>query len=164
MAAKTGDTVHVHYIGSLEDGSIFDSSEGREPLSFELGSGMVIPGFDEGVTGMNIGDKKKITIPCDQAYGRSREEMVLKVPINEWPDHITPEEGLELMLQGPGGQPLPAKITKVAAAEVWVDANHPLADKTLIFDLELVAVDAKSSIIMPGDIEPAPKIIRPGDM
>ena len=98
------------------------------------------------------------------SYGRSRDEMVLKVPITEWPDHITPEEGLELMLQGPGGQPLPAKITKVTASEVSVDANHPLADKTLIFDLELVAVDAKSSIIMPGDSEPAPKIIRPGDM
>ncbi len=162
MAAKSGDTVRVHYIGSLEDGSIFDSSEGRDPLEFELGSGMVIPGFDEGITNMNIGDKKKITIPCDQAYGPSREEMVIKVPRPQFPDHIEPEVGLELMLQGPGGQPLPAHITKVGEDEVWIDANHPLADKTLIFDLELVGIDPKSKIIMPGDDGPAPKIIMPG--
>lgn len=164
MAAKSGDTVRVHYTGSLEDGSIFDSSEGREPLEFELGSGMVIPGFDQGIIDMNIGDKKQVIIPSDQAYGPSHDEMIIKVPRNEFPDHITPELGLELMLQGPGGQPMPAKITKAGLDEVWIDANHPLADKTLIFDLELVGVDAKSSIIMPGDGGAAPKIIMPGDL
>jgi peptidylprolyl isomerase len=138
--AKSGDTVQIHYTGRLRDGTVFDSSEGREPLEFQLGSGMVIPGFDSGVTGMAVGDKKQVEIPCEQAYGPHQAENTVAVPRTELPPDIQPEVGMPLMMMLPTGQPLQVQIVEVSDETVTLDANHPLAGKDLIFDLELVNI------------------------
>lgn len=138
--AKEGDTVHVHYTGSLEDGQVFDSSTDRDPLSFTIGSGQVIPGFEEAIIGMNLNDKKNVTIPVDKAYGQRNEELVLTVPRDQVPPDITPEVGLKLQMQGPGNQPVVVVITEVEEENVMLDANPPLAGKDLIFDIELVKI------------------------
>ena len=138
--AKEGDTVHVHYTGSLEDGQVFDSSTDRDPLSFTIGSGQVIPGFEEAIIGMNLNDKKNVTIPVDKAYGQRNEELVLTVPRDQVPPDITPEVGLKLQMQGPGNQPVVVVITEVEKENVMLDANPPLAGKDLIFDIELVKI------------------------
>ena len=147
---KKGDTVKVHYHGKLTNGSTFDSSEGREPLEFEVGGGMVIPGFDDGVTGMAIGEKKTVTIPADQAYGPKQEEMVMEFPKDRFPEDMVPEVGMQLNMSNGSGQNFPVVIVEVKETAVVLDANHPLAGETLIFDLELVAINgATSMIIMP---------------
>ena len=146
---KKGDTVKVHYHGKLTDGSTFDSSEGREPLEFEVGSGMVIPGFDEGVTGMVIGEKKTVHIPNTEAYGPKQEDMVMDFPKDKFPADMVPEVGMQLNMSNGSGQNFPVVIVDVRDEVVVLDANHPLAGQDLIFDLELVAIDAKSMIIMP---------------
>ena len=138
--AKNGDTVQVHYTGKLDDNSVFDSSQGREPLSFEIGAGNVIPGFENGVVGMAIGDKKTVTIPPENAYGPHREEMTAKVDKKNFPENIVPEIGQKLQLQQPDNSVVNVVITDIQGDEVMLDANHPLAGKTLIFDLELVAI------------------------
>ena len=145
---KKGDTVKVHYHGKLEDGSTFDSSEGREPLEFEVGSGMVIPGFDNGVTGMAIGEKKTINIPADEAYGPKQEELIMEFPKDRFPQDLTPEVGMQLAMNNGSGQQMPVIITEVKEDAVVLDANHPLAGKALIFDLELVAIDGGSPLII----------------
>lgn len=132
----------VHYKGTLEDGRQFDSSEGREPLEFLLGSGMVIAGFDEGVTGMEIGEKKTIHIPSDQAYGPSNEELVIRFDRAEIPSDIPLEIGSTLnMHQDGSGQVIPVVVKEVTDAYVVLDANHELAGKDLIFELELVGIN-----------------------
>ena len=147
---KKGDTVKVHYHGKLTNGSTFDSSEGREPLEFEVGGGMVIPGFDDGVTGMAIGEKKTVTIPADQAYGPKQEEMVMEFPKDRFPEDMVPEVGMQLNMSNGSGQNFPVVIVEIRETSVVLDANHPLAGETLIFDLELVAINgATSMIIMP---------------
>jgi len=147
---KKGDTVKVHYHGKLTNGSTFDSSEGREPLEFEVGGGMVIPGFDDGVTGMAIGEKKTATIPADQAYGPKQEEMVMEFPKDRFPEDMVPEVGMQLNMSNGSGQNFPVVIVEIRETSVVLDANHPLAGETLIFDLELVAINgATSMIIMP---------------
>jgi FKBP-type peptidyl-prolyl cis-trans isomerase 2 len=147
---KSGDTVKVHYHGKLTDGTTFDSSEGREPLEFEVGSGMVIKGFDDGVTGMHVGDKKTINIPVDEAYGPRQEEMLIEFPINQFPPDLKPEIGMPLTMTTSHGQPVQVVITEVKDETVVLDANHPLAGQELVFDLELVEiVGAKPLIIMP---------------
>lgn len=138
--AKQGDTVHVHYTGSLEDGGVFDSSDGRDPLSFTIGSGQVIPGFEEAVIGMALNDKKNVKIPVDQAYGPRNEELVLTVPNNQIPADIKPEVGMKLQMQGPENTPVVVEITEVADEHVKLDANPPLAGKDLVFDIELVQI------------------------
>lgn len=140
--AKSGDTVRIHYTGTLSDGSVFDSSEGRDPLEFTLGSGMVIAGFDAGVTGMSVGDKKRVEIPCDQAYGERQENAMQSVNRSEFPDNIPLELGLQLQMQAPNGQPMIVTVSELTDTEVTLDANHALAGKDLTFDLELVGIDA----------------------
>ncbi len=146
--AKKGDKVKVHYHGRLNDGSTFDSSEGRQPLEFEVGSGMVIRGFDEGVTGMSVGDKKTISIAPEDAYGARNEEMVIEFPRSNFPPDIQPEVGMTLNMNSENGQELPVVITNITDDTVTLDANHPLAGHELIFDIELVDVKGKSPLII----------------
>ncbi len=140
--AQKGDKVRVHYKGTLQDGNQFDSSEGREPLEFLLGSGMVIAGFDEGVTGMEIGEKKTIHIPSDQAYGPSNEELIIRFDRAEIPSDIPLEIGSTLNMHQDGlGQVIPVVVKEVTETYVILDANHELAGKDLIFELELVSIN-----------------------
>lgn len=147
---KKGDKVKVHYHGKLTDGNTFDSSEGREPLEFEVGGGMVIPGFDTGVTGMTTGEKKTILIPFDEAYGPKQEDMIMEFPKDRFPADMVPEVGMQLNMTNPEGQNFPVVIVEVKEAVVVLDANHPLAGEDLTFDLELVEISgSKPLIIMP---------------
>ena len=136
--AKNGDTVSVHYTGRLESGEVFDSSEGGEPLEFQLGSGQVIAGFDENVTGMNVGDEKTITIEPESAYGERIEALIGKVERSQLNMQGEPQVGMELSLQLPDGQNIPIIITEVTPDAVTFDANHPLAGRKLIFDIKRV--------------------------
>ncbi|KAI9449141.1 peptidylprolyl isomerase FKBP-type [Russula earlei] len=147
---KKGDTVKVHYHGKLTDGTTFDSSEGREPLEFEVGGGMVIEGFDNGVTGMTIGEKKTVVIPFLEAYGPLQEEMIMEFPRDRFPADLVPQVGLQLSMSDNAGNQYPVVITEVKDEVVILDANHPLAGKDLVFDLELVEIaGSKPLIIMP---------------
>ncbi|HCS54023.1 peptidylprolyl isomerase [uncultured Rubinisphaera sp.] len=139
-AAKSGDTVRIHYTGKLEDGTQFDSSEGRDPLEFALGSGNVIPGFENAVEGMTVGDKKSVTIPPEEAYGPRQEQLIQDVPRNRLPDGITPTVGMELQSQNENGQVMQFSVTAVDEESITVDGNHPLAGKALSFDVELVEI------------------------
>ncbi|MCT4534606.1 peptidylprolyl isomerase [Halodesulfovibrio sp.] len=136
---KNGDSVKVHYTGTLEDGSVFDSSREREPLEFTLGSGMLIPGFEKAVEGMAVGDATKVTIPADEAYGQRNDEMVIDVAKDQVPEHITPEVGMLLQLESEGGV-MEVVITAVKEDGITLDANHPLAGKDLTFEIELVEI------------------------
>ena len=139
---KEGDTVKVHYTGKLNDGSVFDSSQDREPLEFTLGEGQLIPGFENAVTGMEEGDSTTVDIPIDEAYGERRDDLELEVAKNELPDNVEPEVGMQLqMQQQESGEAVPVQITKVEDEKVTLDANHPLAGKDLTFDIELVEVN-----------------------
>lgn len=147
---KSGDKIKVHYHGKLNTGETFDSSEGRDPLEFEVGSGMVIKGFDDGVTGMTVGEKKTVTIPADEAYGPVNPEMVLEMPKDRFPQDMQLENGMPLMMSDQNGQQFQVTIVEIKEAAVMLDANHPLAGKDLTFDLELVEIVAPASkIIMP---------------
>ncbi len=145
---KKGDTIKVHYHGRLEDGSTFDSSEGREPLEFEVGGGMVIPGFDDGVTGMQVGEKKSINIPYNEAYGPKQDDLLFDFPKDKFPPDITPEIGMQMNMRGENGQQFPVTVQEVSDEKIVLDANHPLAGKNLTFDLELVEINSKSSLII----------------
>jgi FKBP-type peptidyl-prolyl cis-trans isomerase 2 len=136
--AQNGETVRVHYTGRLENGEVFDSSEGGEPLEFQLGSGQVIAGFDENVLGMNIGDEKTITIEPENAYGERQEGLVGKVERAGLNLGSEPQVGMELAMQLPDGQQIPVIITEVTDNAVTLDANHPLAGRKLIFDIKRV--------------------------
>lgn len=147
---KNGDKVRVHYHGKLTNGETFDSSEGREPLEFEVGAGMVIKGFDDGVTGMSVGEKKTVNIPVDNAYGPRNDEMVIEFPKDRLPQDMQLEEGMPLMMSNGSGQQFQVVVVEVKDDIVVLDANHPLAGEDLIFDIELVEiVGAKPLIIMP---------------
>jgi peptidylprolyl isomerase len=137
MPAQNGDTVRVHYTGTLGDGTEFDSSAGREPLAFTVGGGQVIPGFDEAIRGMEAGEQKTVTIPADEAYGHHRSEMVLQVERDALPEGLDPEVGDELALTTPEGQQVPVRVTEVTEEGVVLDANHPLAGEDLTFELTL---------------------------
>ena len=137
---KKGDKVKVHYTGRLEDGTVFDSSEGRTPLEFEVGAGMMIAGFDAAVFGMKIGEKKTAEIPAAEAYGERRDEMMFDVPVSNLPSDLTPEVGMPLAMQQSDGTPVPVKIAEIKGDVVVIDANHELAGKNLIFDIEMVEI------------------------
>lgn len=141
MQVKKGDNVSVHYKGTLNDGTLFDTSEGREPLQFEAGSGMVIPGFDNAVMNMAIGEKKTVNIPCAEAYGDLNEEMIFSVPLAEVPADIKPEVGHELHLSDEQGNDIPVIVREVTDEIIVLDANHPLAGQDLNFELELVGIN-----------------------
>lgn len=138
--AKAGDTVKIHYTGTLDDGTQFDSSAGREPLEFELGSGQVIPGFDKAVEGMAVGEEKSVNIEPEDAYGPRHDQMVQEVPKDALPDDLEPEIGMGLQAQGPDGQLINLTVTEVADESITVDGNHPLAGKALNFAIELVDI------------------------
>jgi len=138
--AKSGDTVKIHYTGTLDDGTQFDSSSGREPLQFTLGSGQVIPGFEKAVEGMAVGDSKKVNIPPEQAYGPRHEQMIQDVPKTALPDDLDPVEGMALQAQGQDGKVINLTVTAVQDDSITVDGNHPLAGKALNFDIQLVDI------------------------
>ena len=141
MAVKKGNKVKVEYVGMFETGEIFDSSENHgKPLEFEVGAGQMIPGFDEAVLDMNPQEEKEITLSPDRAYGEANPEMMKTVPLEQLPKGQEPKLGMILGIQLPNGQQFPARISKVAAKEVTIDLNHPLAGKTLKFKLKLVSV------------------------
>ncbi|QFT62367.1 FKBP-type peptidyl-prolyl cis-trans isomerase SlyD [Roseivivax sp. THAF30] len=139
---KTGDTVQIHYTGTLTDGSTFDSSEGRDPLEFTVGSGQIIPGLDKAMTGMSVGEKKTVAIPADEAYGQRQDEALQAVPREQIPADIPLDIGTQLQVQTPNGQVMPVTVAEVSEEQVTLDANHPLAGKDLNFDIELVDIKA----------------------
>ena len=139
-SAQDGQTVKIHYTGKLEDGTVFDSSEGNEPLEFQLGEEQVIPGFENAVKGMDVGESKTVAVPADEAYGPHREEMMLTVDKDQFPDEAPPEVGNQYSVDQGGGHTLTVTVTDVQDEEVTLDANHPLAGKDLTFDIELVEV------------------------
>ena len=138
--AKDGDSVKVHYTGSLDDGTVFDSSRDREPLQFTLGKGQLIKGFEDAVTGMSVGEKKTVRILSNEAYGPHRDELMLKFNKTDFPPDIEPKEGLVLNLKSPDGRFLLAEITEVSGDSVTLNANHPLAGQNLTFEIDLVEV------------------------
>lgn len=137
---KNGDTVSVHYHGKLTDGSTFDSSEGRDPLQFTVGSGQVIKGFDDALLDMKVGDKKTVNIPVENAYGERRDDMMMEYPKSDFPADMQPAVGMELHMSDNLGNVFPVVIAEVQEEVVLLDANHPLAGKDLIFELELVSI------------------------
>jgi len=138
--AKAGDQVKVHYTGKLTSGEQFDSSEGREPLEFTVGAGQMIKGFDLAIPGMSIGDKKTINIAAEDAYGERSEEAVIPFPVSNVPPDMKLEVGMQLTLTNQHGQPVPVVVMEVREDVVIMDANHFLAGKELVFDIELVAI------------------------
>jgi len=139
--AKNGDTVLVNYTGKLADGTVFDSSVGREPFEFTLGAGQAIYGFDNAIIGMKVGEKKTVTILVDEAYGPYLDEMVIEVSRDRLPSNMEPKVGQKVLMSGPNGNTIQVTITKVTDnTTVTLDANHPLAGKDLTFDIELVKI------------------------
>lgn len=147
--AQNGDKVRVHYEGTLRTGETFDSSNGREPLEFTVGSGQVIKGFDEGVKGMQVGEKRTLEIPVSDAYGEASEDLIIEFPKAQFPGNMNPEVGQQLMMSNGSGQSFPVTIREIKDDSVLLDANHPLAGQDLIFNIELVEIVPTSRIIMP---------------
>lgn len=137
---KPGDKVRIHYTGTLSDGTTFDSSEGRDPLEFTVGSGEIIPGLDSALPGMAAGESKTVEIPCAEAYGEHNPEARQAIPRAQVPDNIPLEVGTRLQLQTPEGQVMPVTVAEVTDEAVVLDANHPLAGKDLTFAIELVSI------------------------
>jgi peptidylprolyl isomerase len=138
---KSGDTVAIHYTGTLQDGTTFDSSEGRDPLQFVVGSGQIIPGLDVALPGMEVGEKKTVEIDCAEAYGPINPAMRQSIPREGIPNEIPLDIGTQLQMQTPEGHPLPVTVLAVDEATVTLDANHPLAGQDLTFDIELVQIE-----------------------
>ena len=135
---QTGDTILVNYTGRFEDGEVFDSSEGRSPLKFTVGAGQLIPGFDEAVVGMTIGEKKTVVIPAEKAYGEHRDDHVLDFPKANIPEGLEIKKGTQVELMDQDRNPIPAVCIEVLEDCVKIDVNHPLAGKTLTFDIEIL--------------------------
>ena len=145
---KSGDKIKVHYHGKLNSGETFDSSAGREPIEFEVGSGMVIKGFDDGVTGMTVGEKKTVNIPFDDAYGQRNPDMIIEMPKDRFPKDMEIDLGMSLGMSDENGQHFQVTIVEIKEEVVLLDANHPLAGEDLIFDLELVEIAGSSPLII----------------
>ncbi len=135
---QNGNTVNVHYTGRLTNGEVFDSSEGKEPLSFTVGSGQIIPGFENAIIGKNVGDKVTVNIPPAQAYGEIREDLLIKVPNTQLPGPV--EVGMSLQAQSDNGANVNVTVVEVNEDHAVIDGNHPFAGKELIFDIEVVNV------------------------
>jgi FKBP-type peptidyl-prolyl cis-trans isomerase 2 len=138
---KEGDNVSLHYTGTLDDGTVFDSSEGGDPLNFTIGSGQVIPGFENGVVGMDLGETKEISVAPDQAYGDYHEELVKVVPRAAFPPEIKPAIGMAFELELPSGESMPVRIIDIEDEEVTLDANHLLAGEVLKFKVRVVSIN-----------------------
>lgn len=138
--AKHGDMVKIHYTGRLEDGTVFDTSIDREPLQIKIGENQVIQGFEKAIIGMNLDESKTVTIPSDEAYGPYREEMLLDIPKNEFPPNIQPEIGQQLELRQENDQAIIVTVSKISESNVTLDANHPLAEEDLTFDIQLIEI------------------------
>ena len=136
-AIKSGDTIAVDYTGKLENGDVFDSSEGKQPLTFTVGAGMLIKGFDQAVVGMKKGESKTVSIPPEMGYGPRDESAMVDIPRAQFPQEMALKEGLNLRLQDPSGNPVPATVAKVSETSVTMDLNHFLAGQTLVFDITI---------------------------
>ncbi len=145
-AVKQGDVVRIHYTGKLRDGSVFDSSQGREPLEFTVGAGHVIKGMDDGMLGLEVGQSKLLEILCEEAYGPVNPEARQTIPRESIPADIPLEVGIQLQMQSPDGHVMPVTVVEVAEAAVTLDANHQLAGEDLIFDVELVSINAPKAV------------------
>jgi peptidylprolyl isomerase len=148
LQVKEGDTISVHYTGKLDDGTVFDSSAGREPLQFTVGAHEVIPGFEEGAVGMQVGDKRDVVIEPEDAYGPYVEELVKVLPRSAFPPNINPAIGFEFAVQLQSGDSIPVRIIDIEGDEITIDANHLLAGETLFFNIELVSIDKPVSTII----------------
>lgn len=137
---KEGDTVRIHYTGTLTDGTVFDSSDGRDPLEFIVGSGQIIPGLDKAMHGMEVGDRKRVEISIMQGYGPRHADREIEVPLAQLPPDLPREVGVTLAMRGEDGQEMPVRVVEVTETHMKLDANHALAGKELVFDIELVAI------------------------
>lgn len=135
---QNGNTVDVHYTGKHTNGEVFDSSEGKAPLQFVIGSGQIIPGFENAIIGKNVGDKVTVNIPAVDAYGEVREDLIVKVPNEQLPGPV--EVGMSLQAQAENGMPINVTVKEVNEDHAVIDGNHPFAGKDLIFDIEVVSV------------------------
>lgn len=138
--AEQGDTVKVEYTGKLEDGTVFDSSQDREPLEFTLGEDQVIPGFEQAVLGMSPGETQTATLQPEDGYGDRRDDLVFQVDPDEIADDLELDVGDQVELRGQDGQVVPATVAEMSETAVTLDANHPLAGRTLEFEIELVEI------------------------
>ncbi|NIR53116.1 peptidylprolyl isomerase [candidate division KSB1 bacterium] len=138
--AKQGDTVKVHYTGKLQDGTVFDSSVDKEPLTCTIGDGQVISGFEQAIVGMNPGDSKTTEVSADDAYGQHLDDLVMEVGRDELPEDIDPEVGQRLVGMQGDGKKIVFTVTEMSDKSVTLDANHPLAGQDLTFDLELLEI------------------------
>jgi peptidylprolyl isomerase len=139
---KSGDVVRVNYTGKLPDGTEFDSSAGREPLEFQVGAGQIIPGLDRQVNGMEVGERSTVTVPASEAYGPRDEAQVQALPRSAIPDDVELSEGARLQARTPDGRQIGLTVVDLDEEQVTVDANHPLAGKDLVFDIEVVEIVA----------------------
>jgi len=145
QTVKSGDTVRVHYTGKLDDGTVFDTSDGREPLEFTTGRRQVVTGFEKAVLEMSVGQKKTVRVSSEEAYGPRNEDFVIKVEPAKFPPHIKPEVGLHLQLTQPDGTILNVLVAGIAADVITLDANHPFAGKDLTFEMELAEIVASGA-------------------
>ncbi len=141
VQAKDGDTVKVHYTGTLEDGTVFDTSVEREPLEFTLGEGTLIPGFEEAVKGIQVGQSITVTIPAEEAYGPYRDDLVMVIERDQLPEGLSPEVGQRLQMQQTNNGTIVVIVIDVSETTITVDANHPLAGKDLTFEIELIEIE-----------------------
>jgi len=140
--AKSGDTVKVHYTGKLNDGTIFDSSEGKDPLQFTIGEGQLLQAFEQGVIGLAEGDKKDVQLNAQQGYGLKQDKLIGKLPLEALPEGLTPEVGMRLQMKTPEDQLVVLKVVEVSDNDITVDANHELAGEDLNFEIELMEIES----------------------